>query len=138
MTERIFVDTSAWYALVNRKDPDHVQTKRLIEQSGGRLVTSNYVFDETITLCLRRLGHSAAVRVGTALRDRDVVHLVRASADDEARAWKLFRARPDKQYSYTDCVSFEMMKRLGVAKAAALDDDFRREGFEVLSEVLLS
>lgn len=104
----------------------------LLEQHGGRLVTSNYIFDETITLCLYRLGHSASVRVGTALRDTDVVQLIRASADDERGAWDLFRDRSDKQYSYTDCVSFMMMRRLGLTRAAALDDDFRREGFEAL------
>jgi len=132
LTELVFVDTSVWYALVNRKDPDHAQTKRLIGDPGGHLVTSNYVFDETITLCLRRLGHSAAVRVGTALQDPQVVQLVRATAVDEGRAWRLFQARSDKLYSYTDCVSFVMMKRLGVTRAAALDDDFRQEGFEVV------
>ena len=132
MTELVFVDTSVWYALVNRKDPDHAKTKRLIEEPGGYLVSSNYIFDETITLCLRRLGHSAAVRVGTALQDPQVVQLVRATAADEGRAWRLFRARSDKRYSYTDCISFVMMKRLGVTRAAALDDDFRQEGFEVV------
>jgi hypothetical protein len=132
VTELVFVDTSAWYALVNRQDPEHRATNQLLEQQRGHLVTSNYVFDETVTLCLRRLGHSAALRVGTALRDRDVVQLIRASADDERGAWELFRDRPDKEYSYTDCVSFTMMRRLGLTRAAALDDDFRREGFEAL------
>ena len=52
--------------------------------------------------------------------------------NDETRAWKLFARRADKEYSFTDCVSFEIMRRLGITRAAALDDDFRREGFTVL------
>jgi predicted nucleic acid-binding protein len=132
LSERLFVDTSAWFAFVNRRDPEHPPTRKLLEEHGGSLVTSNFVFDETVTLCLLRLGHSKALRVGAALRDPDVVHLVRASAQDETAAWELFRQRADKRYSFTDCVSFVMMKRLELLHAAALDDDFRREGFDVL------
>jgi predicted nucleic acid-binding protein len=132
VSERLFVDTSAWFAFVNRRDPEHVATKKLLEGQAGMLVTSNFVFDETVTLCRLRLGHPTAVRVGAALRDPDVVHLVRTSAQDETEAWELFRQRADKRYSYTDCISFVIMKRLELVRAAALDDDFRREGFEIL------
>ena len=60
------------------------------------------------------------------------VDLMRATSGDEAAAWGLFCRRGDKDYSYTDCVSFVMMRRLGIARAAACDDDFRREGFDVV------
>jgi predicted nucleic acid-binding protein len=128
---RVFVDTSAWFAFVNRDDPDHGAVRNLLESAPGMLVTSNYVFDETVTLCMHRLGHDAAVRVGDVLLDDAVVDLIRATPADEAEGWKLFRGREDKRYSFTDCVSFVMMKRLRIASAAALDDDFHREGFRV-------
>ena len=79
-----------------------------------------------------RLGRDTAVRVGEELRGGKTVDFVRATAPDEASAWKLFRRRDDKDYSFTDCVSFVLMRRLGIDRAAALDDDFRREGFAVL------
>ena len=63
-----------------------------------------------------------------------MVDLVRVTADDERDAWGLFEARPDKQYSYTDCTSFALMRRLGVDTAIALDDDFAREGFATLPD----
>lgn len=132
MTELLFVDTSAWFALVNRGDPNHPAARDVLESFDGRLITSNFVFDETVTLCLYRLGRDAAVRVGETLLDTRSVDLVRTTPDDEAKAWKLFCARADKDYSFTDCTSFVMMSRLGVRKAAALDEDFRREGFDVL------
>ncbi len=132
MTDLLFVDTSAWFALINRRDPDHREVSKTLESSRGRLITSNYVFDETVTLCRHRLGHDAAVRVGDQLRGGAVADLVRASADDEGAAWDLFRRRNDKDYSFTDCVSFAMMRRLGIERAAACDDDFKREGFTVL------
>lgn len=132
MIELLFVDTSVWFAFVNKRDPEHASTHRLFDAFPGRLVTSNYVFDETVTLCSKRLGHETAVRVGEILLDPDVVELVSASRADERGAWELFRSRGDKTYSYTDCVSFTIMSRLGIGKAAALDEDFQREGFEVL------
>jgi len=131
LNDPLFVDTSAWFALVNRGDPDHAVARETIESLHGRLVTSNFVFDETVTLCLYRLGHPTAVRVGTTLADPVAVDLLRITPEDEKAAWKLFSARADR-YSFTDCTSFVMMKRLGLRRVAAFDDDFRREGFETL------
>ena len=132
MSRQLFVDTSTWFALANRGDPDHREACRVLESFRGRLVTSNFVFDETVTLCLYRLGRKAALRVGDELRGGRLADIVRATIDDEDRAWGLFGRRADKQYSFTDCVSFVLMRRLGIEQAAALDDDFRREGFSVL------
>lgn len=129
---RLFVDTSAWFAFVNRADPDHRAVVALLGAFKGRLVTSNFVFDETVTLCLYRLGHAAAGRVGRVLRDSNQVDLVRVTPEDESAAWDLFQKRPDKQYSFTDCTSFALMRRLDLKAAAALDDDFAGEGFEQL------
>ena len=132
MKDLLFVDTSAWFALVNRSDSGHTAVREFLESYRGRRVTSNAVFDETVTLCRYRLGHDTAVRVGTTLLDRDVVDLIRASADDEAAAWRLFLSRPDQSYSFTDCVSFTMMRRMRMTKVAALDAGFKHEGFEML------
>lgn len=130
--QRLFIDTSAWFAFTNRADPDHKAVAALLDAFKGRLVTSNFVFDETVTLCLHRLGHAAAERVGRVLRDSSQVDLVRVAPEDETAAWDLFRERRDKQYSFTDCTSFALMRRLDLKSAAALDDDFLGEGFEQL------
>lgn len=132
MIERLFVDTSAWFAYVNRRDPEHGAVREVLRRKGVRLVTSNFVFDETVTLCLYRLGHAAAAKVGTVLRESSSIDLVRVTPDDEGQAWKLFLARADERYSFTDCVSFALMRRLGLRRCLALDDDFAAEGFESL------
>ena len=90
------------------------------------------MFDETITLIAMRSGHTAAAKVGATLLDARVVDLIRITAADERQAWKLFLDRPDKTYSYTDCTSFVLMRRLGIGSAAALDEDFAREGFRAV------
>jgi predicted nucleic acid-binding protein len=130
--DRLFVDTSAWFAYFNRSDPDHRAVVELLDGFAGRLLTSNHVFDEVVTLCLYRLGHRAAVAVGEALLDPEVVDLLRLTEREELAAFELLRARPDKSYSLTDCSSFILMRRLRLPRAAALDEDFAREGFEAL------
>ena len=59
---------------------------------------------------------------------------LRITPEDENAAWELFCKRPDHTYSFTDCTSFVIMRRLGIKTAAALDDDFASEGFESLPE----
>jgi hypothetical protein len=130
--EHAFVDTSAWFAYANRHDPDHTRIRTALQTFQGRLVTSNFIFDETVTLCLYRLGHQVAAAVGAVLLDATVVALLRVTPEDEQSAWALFLARPDKTYSYTDCTSFVLMRRLRLQRAIALDTDFQREGFLLL------
>jgi predicted nucleic acid-binding protein len=71
-----FVDTSAWVAYVNRLDADHTRIRSLFQTFQGRLVTSNFIFDETVTLCLYRLGYRVAATVGEVLLDPAVVDLL--------------------------------------------------------------
>lgn len=129
--QRVFVDTSAWYAYVNRRDPDHAAVVRVLRRRDLRLLTSTNAFDETVTLT-RRLGHGVSRRVGEVLRDAAAVELIRVSAADEEEAWALHGQRPDEVYSFTDCTSFVLMRRLGIVVAVTLDEDFAREGFTVL------
>lgn len=130
--ERLFVDTSAWLAYVDRADPQHRGMAKALRKFEGRLVTTNFVFDETVTFCRRRLGHATTLLVGDLLRDPDVVDLVRVEAPDEDDAWRLVQQREDKRYSFTDCTSFAVMQRLGLRRAATLDADFAQEGFVVV------
>ncbi len=130
--ELIFVDTGAWYAYINAKDPDHFKVREFLDSFEEKLVTSSYIFDEIITLVLARLGHQKAVKVGEVLLNPKVVELVRVGAADEWSAWQLFQQRSDKMYSFTDCTSFVLMRRLKLAKALTLDEHFAQEGFVVI------
>ena len=64
--KRAFVDTGAWHALVDADDPDHDRVVAAFRVYEGRLVTSNYVFDETVTLMRYKLGLAGR----TAIRPR--------------------------------------------------------------------
>lgn len=128
------MDTSAWYAYARADDPAHAAVKASLREWEGRLVTSDFVFDETVTLVRVRAGHGAALRVGAALRDPGVVDLVRVNAEDEDDAWAFFQRHKDKAFSFTDCASFALMRRLRLETAVSTDRHFRQAGFSVEPE----
>lgn len=132
--ERLFVDTSAWYALVNAKAARHKQVKKAMAEWEGRLCTTDYIFDEIVTLIRYRVGHAPAVEVGGALQDGSTCLLVPVESQDIRDAWDQFVRESDQRNSFTDCTSFAVMRRLGLTTAAALDDDFVRAGFVVVPE----
>ncbi|MBI3015603.1 MAG: PIN domain-containing protein [Candidatus Tectomicrobia bacterium] len=82
----LFVDTSAWYAILDRTDRNHPAAIRFARQVTAPFVTSTYVLDETVTLVKRHLGHAAATRFGQRLWNEEVVmerlHLDSAFAFD--------------------------------------------------------
>lgn len=129
--KRAFVDTSAWYAYLRRDDPDHAAVSAALEAWEGRLVTSNFVFDETVTLARARLGPAVSIKAGEALREGGVAELVRLLPEDEDDAWGYFPRWRDKGYSFTDCTSFALMRRLRLTTAVATDRHFGQAGFEV-------
>lgn len=132
--KRVFVDSSAWFAYARQDDPDHRAARAALAEWQGRLVTTDYVFDETVTLALSRLGPRVAAEVGEALLDPDVVELVRLLPEDFDDAWELFKRRKDKGWSFTDCSSICVMRRLRLQSAIAVDRHFRQAGFETLPD----
>lgn len=130
--KRVFVDTGAWFAFFNQADPDHETVSSALLPLEGRLITSDYVFDELVTLLRYCINHKMACAAGEALLNSQVATLLSVGQADINEAWRRFVAENDKRYSFTDCVSFALMKRIGLDTAVAVDPDFRRAGFSVL------
>lgn len=128
---RVFVDTGAWYALVDGNDPDHPAARRFFETNRLPLVTTNFVFDETVTLLRRRLGWSVACEFGLGLRGSGLAAVAYVTVEDEDAAWTIFRKFGDKDFSYTDCTSFAVMERLRLRTAFAFDRHFAAMEYQV-------
>ena len=129
---RAFVDTGAWFAFFVAGDPDHQAVYQAFEQWKGRMLTSEYVFDELVTLLLYRTGHKNAVRAGNALRSGTIAEMVMVQFPDIEHAWRQLCRETDKHYSFTDCTSFAVMRQLGIDTAIAVDEHFLQAGFIVL------
>jgi hypothetical protein len=94
-------------------------------------VTTNFVFDETLTLLRRRLGWSVACEFGRGLRGSRLASIVYVTVEDEDAAWILFRKFRDKEFSYTDCTSFAVMERLKLRTAFVFDRHFAAMEYQV-------
>ena len=124
----IFVDTSAFFALADQSDRLHHHALQYVQSIDRLLVTSNVIVHETITLLRMRLGYEPALQFGLHLLSGTTTPIIRVTPADEEKAWAIFRQYPDKRFSFADCTSFAIMKRLGIRTAFAFDEDFRRFG----------
>jgi len=124
----IFVDTSAWYALVDRTDNHHADAVAFVDALMEGLITSDFIVDETLTLIQARLGHRAAVDLGIKFWREDIATLVPVTRDIQLRAWEIFQNSPDKGFSFTDCTSFALMEQLGITNAFSFDAHFDQLG----------
>jgi predicted nucleic acid-binding protein len=127
----VFVDSSAFLSLEDPDERSHDATARAFRElvsSGAHLLTTNFVFDESYTLILTRLGRSRAVTWGESARSSKLVELVRVDEDHEQAAWELILSFADKDFSYTDATSFAVAQSLEVDEALSLDRHFREYG----------
>lgn len=120
----IFVDTGAWVALFVEADSQHRVAQSWIDSNRDRLVTSDYVVDEVLTLIKMRFRTQSALQAGQALFGERLSALFYLTEDDIARAWSIFRSHRDKGWSFTDCTSFALMQQLGISTAFAFDRHF--------------
>jgi len=124
----IFVDTGAWYAWYVAGDPDHERATAWFDHVADRLLTTDYVLDELLTL-LKVRGHAEiAYAMGELLWSEAACEIVYLQPVDIQQAWKVFSTYRDKGWSFTDCTSRVVMERLGVTKAVAFDEHFRQFG----------
>jgi len=131
-----FVDTSAFVALVDRKDRNHGAAKRTLKalaKARTPLITSAYVADEVITLVRMRLGHATAVDAGEALLRSQWCRLLEVDHATRESAWNIFVRYDDQSFSFTDCTSFALMRALDADDAFTFDrTDFAAAGFTVV------
>lgn len=129
------MDTSGWYALIDRRDAWHArardEVRRLLERR-HTLVTSDYVVDESCTLAKARAGSAAAVRLLDLLHQTQSVEWEWIGTERFDRAEALFRKHKDQGYSFTDCASFALMRELRIEAALTSDEHFRAAGFRPL------
>ncbi len=134
----IFVDTSAFLALVNEKDKNHTDAKRFLENIKNgkikikKIITSDYIIDETLTRIRYSVGHQEAVQWGKDVLTSNVVEKIEVGKEIFTIAWELFETYEDKRLSFTDCTSFAIMSKAGIDKAFSFDEDFDRVGFKLL------
>lgn len=134
----IFLDASYWIALVNASDVHHSSARNLAAEIAredyGNPVTSDYVFDESVGVILRKFGFSEASSLGKLILNSEAF-LVRIDTHLFNSAWNIFTAqKPDTRlFSFTDCTNIAAMHALGTYNIATFDKKFKElEGIAVI------
>jgi hypothetical protein len=139
MSYAVLVDTSAFHALNNAGDLlEHPVAKSVSEKLGAdaaMLVTTDYVLDETYTLLRSALGHRAAVQFGREIK-RGGIEIIQVDQSIQRGAWKILQRCSDKQFSFTDCTSFVVMKRARIDLAFTFDRHFQQYGYTTIPSKL--
>ena len=133
---RIFIDTSAFFALLDRDDENHQKAKRvwtdlLNNENGNALVTSNYVLVETFALLQHRLGLEAVRGFQNDVLPLVNIEFVLPEIHRSGVSALLSASR--RNLSLVDCVSFEMMRTLEIKTGFAFDPHFKEQGFNLLT-----
>lgn len=134
MKPKIFVDTSYFKALLDIKDDFYKRATQLsydLEKRQVKLITTNFILDESYTLLRKRRGLSFAKNLRELVfsQNKDI-QIFRVQAQDEANAWTLF-VENWSDLSFTDCTSFAIMNRLELTDVATFDSHFARAGFTI-------
>lgn len=130
--EQYCVDTSAFYAVKDLSDQHYAEAvafmKQVQKSPSLRLVTSNFIVDESLTLIRMKLGHQAAIQFGRQIRESKIVEVIYITEAIEEQAWQIFTKYSDKDYSFTDCTSFAVMEERSLVNAFTFDKHFAQHG----------
>jgi predicted nucleic acid-binding protein len=130
---RIFIDTSAFYALLDRDDENHRRAKSTwidLLSNENTFLTSNYVLVETFALLQHRLGMEAVRGFKNDILPLMNIEFVLSEIHRSAVSALLSVSR--RNLSLVDFVSFEMMRTLEMKTAFVFDPHFKEQGFNIL------
>jgi predicted nucleic acid-binding protein len=134
----LFVDSSAFLAAALTGDENHERARRIqarITSGGWRLVTTTYVLAELHALALARRDRRFALDLIDRIEKSSVL-VVRALDEDWQAARAILHRYDDKDFSFTDALSFAVMDRLRIRVAFAFDRHFVQYGAQQADEVL--
>ena len=123
----IYIDTGAFLARYLSRDQYHKQAKEFwqyLRKEGERCFTSNFVLDETFTLLARRAGYKFAVQRARNIFSSERLTILRPDDEDEMKAIEFFDKYADQEISFTDCISFVLMRKEKLKRVFSFDGHF--------------
>src|SRR5262245_39929056 len=129
---RVFADAHYWVAILNDQDQSHAAAQTVSQTLRGvMIVTTEEVITEVLAFFCERgqyLRHAAVTFIDGILSNPDVV--IRSQSHQTfLDGFALYKARPDKGYSLTDCISMLAMRQEAIIEVLTDDDHFAQEGF---------
>ena len=119
----VFADTFYWIALTLPGDAAYARAQQVTDD----VVTTEEVLTEYLTFfCAapEHLRRQVAINVDAMLSD-PTVRVIPQSHGSFLAGLELYRSRPDKGYSLTDCISMQTMRKEGLTEVLTNDRHFR-------------
>jgi predicted nucleic acid-binding protein len=132
--KKLLIDTGAFFAQRNPTDEYHEQASRGFAELAHLstvLYSTEHILDETLTLLARRESYAYATEAGEELLRSRALRWLDATLTDWTGALKLMRKYADQAVSFTDCISFVVMKREGIKHVFGFDRHFSAAGFRL-------
>ena len=130
----IFVDTSAWVALNEKKDTYHKKAKSFLEKikkgelSFGPIHTSDFVLQETYTYLLYNYNYRAAVDIINRIHQSNVIiHPFNSLQFDNV--WVKIESE-ERELSFVDWSTNMYMEKYNIRHIFSFDSDFSKLGFQ--------
>ncbi len=129
--KKLFVDTGGFLAKEIASDQHHaVATREWKDASAFVLLSSEHILDECATLLARRTNYAWASAWGKEALGSGI-EWIQAEPPDWETAFSLMRKYADQGVSFTDCLSFALMRRIGVREVFGFDRHFEAAGFRL-------
>ena len=129
---RVFADAFYFFAMFNPKDSAHQKALAFASEHDEPIVTTAWVLTELADGLASTGRRRAFGQLVARLRADPENEIVPPSEELMDRGMKLYDARPDKEWSLTDCISFVVMKEFGLTDALTGDHHFEQAGFKAL------
>ncbi|MCK4828285.1 type II toxin-antitoxin system VapC family toxin [bacterium] len=133
--DTIFVDTGAWFALTDKSDQYHnraVEIYPKLLNSYRHLTTTNLVIAESYILIRRSIGHRPGIAFLENLGASPRVIKIYSDSVLEKAAEETLQKYQDQDFSYTDAVSFALMRQNSIKQAFSFDEHFFTAGFTLI------
>jgi len=129
----VFADTGYWVALLNPRDQLHGKAQSVSASLGQtRIVTSEMVLDELLASLSAPPARATVISAVNSIVSNPNVEVVPQTSLQFREAFELYKTRTDKEWSLTDCASFNLMKERAITEALAHDEHFEQMGFVAL------
>ncbi len=123
----ILIDTNVFVAYYNEQDTTHKRAVSLLKEiflhKYGLPITTDYVFDEAVTVTLRRTKNKdCAIALGNSILTSEI-RLLRIHEGIFQEAWNLFQTQ---KISFTDCTLVAAMRALNIEYLATFDETLQK------------
>jgi uncharacterized protein len=131
----VFLDAAYLIALGIPADEHHKRAMEFfhaMEKARTRIATHHAVLFEVGSTLSKIKSRASAIHLLGSIQDSSAVEIVPLTTELVGAGWRLFCQRPDKEWSWADCISFVVMRERGLHQALTTDEHFEQAGFIAL------